>query len=510
MASRGSAVTRKRVVSPQKSSPLAAVKGAELLPECRWCAELLVWRGTWQCDTCLSRHALHPDYSDVELPRRLPVEAMADVPLERCSLAGESPAPVFSSRESHNSTELRKKLSADRYALEALTSYHRKSQAARLLVRGARPTADGDVVLNDWHARRVRALGERAARWDRCGELVFMAEKAGRTVPVEYACGDWRACARCRERRQFRLQRAVGELKRACVERLYKLEMSPRYAGREGTWSEKMFTGTCPHTGDVLEDKRLMMDAVKRFERRVNEHLQRRKVRKKSPARGNLSLIPWVRAYEVSCSEDGLHFHCHIWMIAPYLEQACLHAWWGDALLDAGLPPELMPYKAWSETGARDGRAESWVGFRDVVPWPVVDVRRASASKYAAKVGFASYVVKSDGAIADIEPVHAARVYEALSDMRVVQFAMGFSTRREAAGWHLRRATRMEAHAWAAKLDGNVRRVASARDEAPVDVSVVFPADACEATGPPETPKAPETVPPVSGAFQLSLFGGNY
>lgn len=500
---------RRKPLEVKKDGPRSPVAGYHVLPKCRWCAGPLVFRGSWQCDGCSSRHALGPEHDLCELPDRLPVEAYAGVPLERRSDGRRSQARIFSPREGHKSTSLRKKASEDWDALEMLTSYSRRSRRDRLLARGATPTPDGGVALRHWYAQRINALDERASRWRACGELMFMAELEGKTVPVERRCGDWRACPRCKEHRRFKLQRDAGRMKEA-AERLYSVEMGRYYAGSEGRWSEKMVTLTVPHTGDPHEDKRLMRGAMKRFERSLNDYLRARGVRKKAKKSSNLSLFPWLRAYEVGFT-NSIHFHCHIWMLAPFVEQALLHVWWGDALLAENLPRELMPFVSWAETGARDAESHAWADWRDEVPWPVADIRRAKNTNYTSKVGLNAYVVKTDGSVTDLAPAHVAMAYELLSDMRVVHFGMGWAPNRAAQGWHMRRATRAEHKEWCARFAANAAP-APVFNELPLEAGLLATTgtDASPATGPPETPKAPQSPGRDGRASQLFLFGDNH
>lgn len=472
---------RRKTSRAKSDSPLERLPGAEVLPKCAGCGAPCVWRGSWQCDTCLSRHALRSEYNGIELPRVLPPEALCGVPLS----AGASPARVFSSGEGDNSSTGKNGLDE----LEALTSFSRRARAARLVARGAKPCADGSVVLNPWHGARAKSLAERGQRWRRCGELLFMAEgPGGRVVPVEYRCGDWRACPRCRSRRRYTARRDARKVRDLAV-RLYRAEMSRYYTGEEKRHSEKLLTLTVPHSGDVNNDVALMRRAMPRFMRGLTDHVNALVGRPRKY--GNLSAFPWYRVYEVAATNE-LHVHAHLWMLAPYLDHVTLRVMWGRALLREGLPPELMPYQEWGTDG-------------HVLPWPVLDIRSAKGVDYAAKVGLTDYVAKNDGVKRALAPAHFAAAYEALSDLRVAQWAMGWCPREGAAGWLIRRASEEERAAWLATLQSNLARVASGRNDVAntvIDASFV---SSVPATGPPETPKAPASLPGDVGANQLFL-----
>lgn len=460
------------------------VPGVEVLPTCQWCSTPLVWRGTWCCDGCFTRHGLSVDYVLTDIPHGLPVEALAGVPLGFRSECAPQAAPVFSSGEGDNSTEPQNTAYAKRgvwwEALEALTSFGRRAQAARLVSRGAKPAVDGPVSSH-WHFARVESLAQRWERIAQCGALALMAEgPGGRVVPVETRCGDWRACHRCRDRRRWQLQRD-GELVARAARREYARECSQHYRGPEGRWSERMVTLTVPHSGSVAMDSRLYRTAWPLWIRRVKRHFAERGVRpRRAPGRRS-GVIPWRRACEVASTNEA-HFHGHVWMLSPFVDQVLLHVWWGRALLEAGMPAERMPMKCWADVEARDERAHGWLGCPEVVPWPVVDVRGGDRRKYVGKVGMSDYIVKSDGVRESLHPVHAANAYEALSGLRVVQWASGWAPGREGAeGWRVRRATQAERDEWCARF---ARACGVASDRKDVD-----------AVAPSEAPSAPSDTP---------------
>lgn len=432
----------------QPPSALRGLPGAHVLPPCRHCGAPLVWRGSWGCDACGGRHAVSPLYREHEKLRRLPPSAWAGVPLEQCSRPAEGPARDFSSGEADNSPPRFSWLDG----IEALTSLSRRARAARLIARGARPHADGTVTCNVWHEQRARSLGKRAENWRRCGELVLMAERGEAKVPVEYRCGDWRACPRCRERRRFTARRGARRVREAAM-RVYRREMSRYYGGEEGRHSEKLLTLTVRHGESVHDDMALMRRAMPFFMRALTDYVNGLVGRERKC--GNLSAFPWYRTYEVAATNE-LHVHAHIWMLAPFLDHVLLHAMWGRALLRAGCSETRM---AWKEFNGQQ------------LPWPVLDIRAAKGVDYTAKVGLTDYVAKADGIKERLAPVHASAAYESLSDMRVAQWAMGWCPRAESEGWQVRRATQAERDEWAGSLSRNLARarVVSAEKDTSAD-----------------------------------------
>ena len=503
----------RQAVRPTARPAWIEVEGVEVLPPCRWCGTPLVWRGTWCCEGCFTRHGLDPDYVLTDIPHGLPVEAIAGVPLDFRSGRTAEPAPVFSAGEGDNSTAA--KIGASRRgvwweSLEALTSFGRRAHAARFVSRGAKSAVDGPVSSH-WHFARAASLAQRWERIAQCGSLALMAAgPGGRVVPIENRCGDWRACHRCRDRRRWQLQRD-GEIVAASARRVYARQIAKHYRGPEGRWSERMVTLTVPHSGSVATDAELYRAAWPKWLRRLLRHLRERGVNAVR-GRGRVGLIPWRRACEVATTREA-HFHGHVWLLCPFVDQVLLHVWWGQALIESGLPLERMPRRAWADVGPRDARVHGWLGFPDEVPWPVVDVRGGDRSGYVAKVGLVDYVVKSDGVKESLHPAHAANAYEALTGLRVVQWASGWAPGRDGAGWHVRRATDAERAEWCARLARN-SGVASERKDVESVAPEAAPAEpveaSCRVRDGPETATALTPLGTGVRAVQLSLGWGGY
>jgi hypothetical protein len=200
-----------------------------------------------------------------------------------------------------------------------------------------------------------------------------------------------------------------------------------------------MLTFTIPHDAgsDLGRDVGVIPAAWRRLEVPWRRHLK---------ARGAELPQVYVRAIEVA---GAGHAHLHVWSVGPYIEYSLLRAWWGAALEHEGYK---VPRKKLSEVlaRARDPRTEEWlsgyVDDDDCIPWPIVDAETAKATaggaaRYVVKVGGAAalYVSKQEG-FRDLEPVQAARVYEALEGVRAVQWAKGWApVRNRSNRWALRR-----------------------------------------------------------------------
>ncbi len=416
--------------------PWEQTPGQELAPVCIHCGSGMVWRGTWQCNGCAARGGYA--FDGAAMPRALPREALAGVPL-------------FSASEGNNSTATRAEWL---WSVESLTSMHRRAQAARLLLRGTRPTevvdADGVAtagtpVVNTWHAQRVKGQAERFERVQACGTFTYALDVTSESGEVEsrplaQKCDCWRVCHRCLQRRKYRLQTGI-EAQRTLVQRLHRSETHPRYRGDEGKWSEKLITFTVPHGADgPASDARALVGAWQLMLRRIRTHLvERGCVRVSEKGKTLAKRVPWCRALEVATRGEH-HAHMHVWWYGPYLESALLQVWWGQILADAGV--QGVPELRWGEflEGRRqsghtpDRRLADWLGNpapTDVLRWGIVDIRadgggNGAIAAYTQKVGVALYVVKGTDT-SRIAPAHAAAIYEVFEGTRAVQWAMGWA-----------------------------------------------------------------------------------
>lgn len=460
---------------------MAAVSDArEPLPGAEWaarcdCGRRAVWRGMWRCDAC-GRARLSGYGRWCETPRG--VEAVA-----------AEAAPVFRSQEETNCDRPIKWLDD----VEWLTSWGRSARAARLRLRGTVPGVDGEAQVRGWHRDRMRGLGERFERVAQCGadtafEWVERADEhgevlphgKGRRFPHRTACGQWRLCKRCVKRRRELLRDGVlTQRKLAMSAAHHGSKMGRHYAGPEGRWCERLVTFTVRHR-DLGSDVAVLPKAWRKVEAPLRRHLKQR---------GCVDSPVFVRSIEVAGTD---HAHLHVWQLGPYLEYSVLRAWWGAALESEGYD---VPRRALSEVlaGARDKRTAEWlapyVDGAGTVPWPVMDVRASQGGKaalYVTKVAAAAALyTQKQGVYVDLEPVHAARVYEALEGVRVTQWARGWAPpKNRSYRWCLRRISQV-ASADSARGGAAVPMVQNGRDGGKSSDSVTL-GPFLKGAGPPE------------------------
>lgn len=425
--------------------------GAEWGARCR-CGGRLVYRGAWWCvDGACGRVPMVGYAAASSLPRGIPAAAAVGVPLFRSQIETNCDSEATSQRNRWISE------------VEWLTSWSRQARAGKLLVRGTRGSH-----VSPWHQDRRRGVGERFERVRRCGALTefeWVERDGSGRFPHREECGQWRVCQRCLKRRRKRLRQGV-EAQRMLALAVHRHRLNRHYAGPEGRWTERLLTLTVPHD-ELARDVAALPKAWRALEAPWRRHLK---------DRGAPQPQVYVRSIEVAGTG---HAHMHVWMLGPYIEHALIRVWWGAALEAAGY---VVPRRALRDVvlEARDKRTAGWLAayVRDgMVPWPVLDVRagsRGGAARYATKVGAAVALYSAkQGEYVELEPVHAARVYEALEGVRVTQWSRGWAPPRERSGrWLLRR----------------VNQVATALTEregvAADGVGVVAPKVLCDAGGP--------------------------
>ena len=421
--------SRGEAASPRRRERLP---GSEWAPRCD-CGRRAVWRGTWRCEAC--GRARLSGYRWVGVPRELPGGA-ADG------------APVFRSPEETNCDRPIKWLDD----VEWLTSWGRSARAARMRLRGAVPGVGGEAQVRGWHRDRMRGLGERFERVSQCGadtafEWVERADEhgevlphgKGRRFPHRTACGQWRLCKRCVRRRRERLRDGVlAQRKLAMSDAHHRSKLGRYYAGPEGRWCERLITFTVRHQ-DLGSDVAVLPRAWRKVEAPLRRHLK---------MRGCEERPVFVRSIEVAGTD---HAHLHVWQLGPFLDYTLLRAWWGAALESEGYSVDRRSY-ADAVAGAFDKRVAEWllpyVDADGTVPWPVMDVRGSEGGKaalYVTKVAAtAALYTQKQGVYVDLEPVHAARVYEALEGVRVTQWARGWAPPRGRSWrWMLRRVSQV-------------------------------------------------------------------
>ncbi len=480
--------------------------GTEVLPSCPYCAAPMLWRAGWRCEACMGRGAGASYDPPTGSPRALPREALAGVPLysaaslpkpdapaervgrtdvsggvadalpsllagpedgrlreEGCESTpgeggvserseGAGGAPILRSPEGDNSTDTLDQ-STDHAnwlaSVEALTSFHRKSTAARYVLRGTRRGAapsvneeDGTIegglepTINHWHLARAKGQASRFQWVSGCGAYEYGVETAeGKLIPIEKKCDCWRVCGRCLKRRKYRLGEGM-RTQRELALKTYGAQARKTYRGGEGKWSEKLITFTVPHGNNPADDARVIVHAWQRILRKVRTHLVERGAYRRTPKGRKAALsVPWCRALEVAPGQTGGHAHLHVWWFGPFLDVVLLRAWWGEILQES----RTVPTRRWSEVKGegRDRRLHSWLRNPrpdTEIPWPVVDIETSRSKKgeiagYTQKVGIAFYVVKGTE-LQRLSPAHVASIYEVFEGTRAVQWARGWAPKK--------------------------------------------------------------------------------
>jgi hypothetical protein len=407
-----------------------ASPGMELAPVCHVCGSPMTWRGTWQCQGCSVRGGWSAD--GLQTPRALPREALAGT-------------RIFRSSEGNNSTEGRQQWA---WAVESLTSFHRRAVAANLRTRGTRRTEyvddDGEVHNGDphiarWYEQRITGQAERFERVAACGTFEYaldVTDAAGNmtTRPIQKRCDCWRVCERCAGRRRWKLSEGMKQ-QRALALRRHARQSRVGYRGKEGKWSEKLLTFTVPHGPDgPAADARLLVDAWQKLVRKLRTHLAARGALRPS-ASGKMvaAAVPWCRTLEVATKANE-HAHMHVWWHGPFLDVVLLRVWWGRILAEAGATG--LHSLRWRDVAGkgRDSRLHAWLGSPgpdDALPIGIVDIRSdktgdGAIAEYTQKVGVALYIVKGSETFR-MEPAHAASIYEVFEGTRAVQWASGWA-----------------------------------------------------------------------------------
>jgi len=396
-------------------------------PDCPRCGNVMVWRsGGWFCAACSGYR------STAEIERR--IGEFRAFPMSVSQHAVRA-APIFSPGEVHNSPSPRAVYEKWLDEVEVYTSPHRRRMQRRVMSRGrrawvARDGSDLGGTESKWHADRARGYGDRVVNQRRCGAPSGVFVRAdGTEVRCDYRCGSWRTCMRCLAVRKRKYQAAVADLREVALRSL-RWEMSRKYSGEEGRWSEKLITFTVPHGESASEDARTLVRCVPAMIRKMKEHFRL--------DRGAERELVYVRALEVAPGGTGGHAHCHVWVISPFIDHAWVRVTWGRILRKCGV---ASPEKTWVEAvkSAVDARTEVHMRTRrgrggreeSSVPWPIADIRSAShgeSANYATKVGVALYVAKGAKDLGKrIHPLHVAAICEALEGARVIQAARGWA-----------------------------------------------------------------------------------
>ena len=296
--------------------------------------------------------------------------------------------------------------------LETRTAAAREARAAHheaCAARAERPSTRA------WHRRRAEGIRRRWLRVATCGRVGAVRAScrscdADRQVrPL--SCGAVHACPRCRAESIAETRARVLE-SMAALEHGYKRELS-------SGWGWRLVTLTLPH-GGLGADMAAIGRAFARFWRNVKAFVASDYPTAQQPV--------YVRRLEVTPSGGG-HVHLHVLMLTPYLPHEGIRVWWARAHRRS-VPTRLASWVRAHAEHTRPATLDRVLVTRagrhgrplDVVPWPVVDVRRADAN---ATVELVKYVVKDTDSGGLIYTTFAADVQVALDGRRVTSATRG-------------------------------------------------------------------------------------
>lgn len=186
-----------------------------------------------------------------------------------------------------------------------------------------------------WYGDRERGQHQRIARVLSCGAetLQISCQSCGAMHERAQGCRCGLLCVRCRgaiaaeKRGKFLAARSevVAEARGAG-------RLNPRRRG--GAYSDKFLTLTIPRLADDTIARRIerVLDVWPLFLKMLNRYFRERAI----------AHVEWFRVIEWTPGEsDGLgNPHLHVWLFAPYLEQAMLKELWRHALLLHGCAPD--------------------------------------------------------------------------------------------------------------------------------------------------------------------------
>jgi hypothetical protein len=297
-----------------------------------------------------------------------------------------------------------------RDALFASTAPGRYARASRHeAIADAEPHPRTSRAL--WHHGRARGQRDRPERVAACGDHTVMVACSScgtvRGEPRDARCAGWRYCSICRGLRASRYREAIDLATGQWAQRKQRYER------------ERFLTLTVPHSGDVADDTRLLVQSWSRFCRGLRRWLKR--------SRGVVRHVAFIRAVELTTS-DGGHAHLHAWLGSPYLPHAVLRVLWGRAL--RGYVPVRLLRDALADQHDPRSREELLhvAGFRarrvvQYVPWPVIDIRAVPAGSVSEEL--AKYLVKDTtyGELAD--PAVVGACIEASEGVRCLGASRG-------------------------------------------------------------------------------------
>ena len=295
---------------------------------------------------------------------------------------------------------------------------------------------EGKRLTAAWHRSRAGGQRRRFEIVDECGtnEVVVRCEDCGhRGKRTTAFCDQWGLCLGCRSRRgrEYRKRFRDGR-KRA----LHAREHLMRRGANGGEWTEKFLTLTLPHSGDVVQDLKVLPKAWRWFWNRLREHLE--KDRGVLPA--NIGKVVYVRVIEVTAgTKDDGHAHLHVYLICPYLHHEVVGLIWARAIAVHGYKTGTRPLAEVLDEDMTEWRRDQLRRFLvtrrgpggrpvDPLPNPVDHIEACYGNIENELV---KYLVKDavkghDGETHLVDVEFYAKAYEGMEGLKTVQTSLGF------------------------------------------------------------------------------------
>jgi len=207
----------------------------------------------------------------------------------------------------------------------------------------------GSVTSHQWHKSRSKGQLERFEKVRSCGaELLVQhcGSCAIRGPKILLTCDNHRLCLGCRDRRVKKFRKRFLKAQQAAMQMIWRAGLAAPTRieqgkpVRGGKWDQKFITLPLPHSDDLVKDVAELPKAWRRFWRLVRQHVildlldgASKDPVKRADAKALASFMRFCRVIEVTEGSigDG-HAHLHVWYLGPYIDQARLAHYWGEAL----------------------------------------------------------------------------------------------------------------------------------------------------------------------------------
>jgi hypothetical protein len=200
-----------------------------------------------------------------------------------------------------------------------------------------------------------------------------------------------------------------------------------RSRGVRGRWTEKFFSLTLRHSGNVIHDLQALPTLWKEFRNLLWSFFRAEYRLSKEQAR----LLTFVRVIEVTPSDDG-HAHLHVYLLSPFAPHQLLRHLWGKVLAKHDytspvrnvadvLADEPDDYKRGRLARVLVTRRGAKGKPLNKLHWPVIDIQAGYGNVERELI---KYLIKDseykDGKEVPIDPVLRAKFYEGLEGLRTV------------------------------------------------------------------------------------------